>query len=106
MSSYISTFTKLRSQSFNNANFLSCFLLTMSPICDYKPTTCTDRVPLSRRHSAPDSHVTDLDRSVLSQLSSQLTVAAEPLLDCLMKNGGFPKVRTRTAIHSDVGIFK
>ncbi|KAF0287693.1 uncharacterized protein FJT64_013905 [Amphibalanus amphitrite] len=43
------------------------------------------------RFSAPDSHVADVDPSVLGQLSSQLTVAAEPLLDCLMEHQGFPQ---------------
>ena len=35
----------------------------------------------------------DVDPAVLGQLSSQLTVAAEPLLDCLMENQDFPRVR-------------
>ena len=34
----------------------------------------------------------DLDPVVLSQLSSQLTVAAEPLLDSLMEHQDFSKV--------------
>ncbi|XP_037079085.1 uncharacterized protein C1orf112 homolog [Pollicipes pollicipes] len=43
------------------------------------------------RYSAPDAHVNDLDPAVLSQLSSQLTVAAEPLLFSMMEDQAYPE---------------